>query len=633
MSEPRPERDDGGALVVVLLLITLCALLVLSLLTYSTTAATSGKAVNERLKRTEAVKGGLRVALANPTGLYTVCGDASATAAVDLATPGTAIAITTSCYRMSSSEQYEPSQLPYSVITTEVGSVPPVGPFITGTVYPGSGGSPASAWTLDTSSTRSGGTIWLPHLPNRLLEIRSPSGYKMSNGYPQSGAGSCTVFFPGTYTSPVTLSGDGSYYFTSGVYYFENFISIKDSAKVVVGAGTTQGCVSSDQEAAFYADNAPYSHGITGSGATFVLGKFGYFDISDATATGGTGLSVIFNKRYVSSDEPAVASSASVSIMSVNGELGADGAGVDLVRETLVVPRSKVIGTDGLADRDATLAGFVPSRMTSLSTSSLLNISLTNTRVATVDIPGYISIPQGDVSIRTSTATAANKWITLRGGVLAGKIDIGTDARAGTFELGLSNPVVMHTLKIVSSTSTGWPRVTSTAIVQVTEDGNTGINHWHVDGPASNGMATGVTTAPDPSTPGRCPTTIGGWQGEYFGDRNLSGPRLLCRDDADVNFNWMLEAPAAGLPSDDFSVRWTKTITTTAGLWDFTVTSDDGFRLFIDGVKVGECWCNRSARASRVSKDMTAGPHVIVVEYYDKVRNASARVVMAPNGT
>ena len=93
------------------------------------------------------------------------------------------------------------------------------------------------------------GKVWLPNLPTHGLNVRAAAGSPMPAGYP-----ACTVYFPGTYVDPLVLTGPT--YFTSGIYYFENTVTIQNGADVVVGGGATPGCTS-DQEAIFYATNVP----------------------------------------------------------------------------------------------------------------------------------------------------------------------------------------------------------------------------------------------------------------------------------------------------------------------------------------------------------------------------------------
>ena len=49
--------------------------------------------------------------------------------------------------------------------------------------------------------------------------LRSAGGHEMPDGFPE-----CTVYFPGTFQDPVTISGPT--YFTSGVYYFQDVVTL-----------------------------------------------------------------------------------------------------------------------------------------------------------------------------------------------------------------------------------------------------------------------------------------------------------------------------------------------------------------------------------------------------------------------
>lgn len=108
------------------------------------------------------------------------------------------------------------------------------------------------------------------------------------------------------------------------------------------------------------------------------------------------------------------------------------------------------------------------------------------------------------------------------------------------------------------------------------------------------------------------------WRGEYFANRNLSGTPAAVRQDKVITFNWGLEAPIGGVPSDHFSVRWTRRDYFNAGPYDFAVSSDDGSRMYLDGVLIINNWHNQEwGNWKVVTRQMTAGEHTVVVEYYD----------------
>jgi hypothetical protein len=265
------------------------------------------------------------------------------------------------------------------------------------------------------------------------------------------------------------------------VYYFTDTVTFTGSANVVVGAGAIEGCTS-NQDAAYFAINAPTTHNITGYGATFVFGGAGRLVISD-TQTVGSGVNVTFNDRLVADQEPAVKASKSVSIMTVNGTLsGTTIANTDLPNE-LFVPESPV--NNGTNSDDATVNSYTPSTLLPTADpvpagASVVDISLTgpNTNPSTVNIYGYVAVPQGMVSI-ASAAASNGHTLAMVGGVLAGRVVHTADVPAST-QAGMINRVVQQTFKIVSTTKTGTPKVTSEAIVKINEYGQYVVVNWWV---------------------------------------------------------------------------------------------------------------------------------------------------------
>ena len=130
-----------------------------------------------------------------------------------------------------------------------------------------------------------------------------------------------------------------------------------------------------------------------------------------------------------------------------------------------------------------------------------------------------------------------------------------------------------------------------------------------------------------------CPT-INNWMGEYWSNTDLSGPRALCRDDADVNFNWGNGSPDPTLPVDSFSARWTRMVNFTGSTYRFHMSHDDGARLYIDDVLKMDVW-GTCCTTDVVDIPMTAGSHVIRMEYFESVGTASAQLwweSLAPGG-
>ncbi|RLC72342.1 MAG: hypothetical protein DRI81_16505 [Chloroflexi bacterium] len=122
-----------------------------------------------------------------------------------------------------------------------------------------------------------------------------------------------------------------------------------------------------------------------------------------------------------------------------------------------------------------------------------------------------------------------------------------------------------------------------------------------------------------------------GWRGEYFDDsRGFDHPPLLVRQDAEIAFNWGYGSPAPGLPSDHFSVQWTRTAHFESGAYRFTATSDDGIRVHVDGQLVVEGWYDHPARTFSGEVSLTEGEHQISVMYYENTGLAVAQVSWEP---
>jgi glucose/arabinose dehydrogenase len=128
--------------------------------------------------------------------------------------------------------------------------------------------------------------------------------------------------------------------------------------------------------------------------------------------------------------------------------------------------------------------------------------------------------------------------------------------------------------------------------------------------------------SPSPSTP---PST-GGYLGEYFDTISLSGSAKVARSDADINFDWGYGSPAVGIPADNFSVRWTKTTHFAAGTYTFTMSGDDGIRLYIDNQLVLNKWFDQAATQYTVNYTLTEGDHTLRFEFYDRTEDAIAKM-------
>jgi hypothetical protein len=113
------------------------------------------------------------------------------------------------------------------------------------------------------------------------------------------------------------------------------------------------------------------------------------------------------------------------------------------------------------------------------------------------------------------------------------------------------------------------------------------------------------------------------WRGQYYSNTDLLGEPALVRNDKEINFRWGKDAPAAGLPIDRFSVRWTRKVDFERGVYRFCATADDGVRVSIDGGMpfINE-WHDSSGSTYCKDVQVVQGRHKIRVEYYDNLERA-----------
>jgi uncharacterized protein YgiM (DUF1202 family) len=144
---------------------------------------------------------------------------------------------------------------------------------------------------------------------------------------------------------------------------------------------------------------------------------------------------------------------------------------------------------------------------------------------------------------------------------------------------------------------------------------------------ARNTQNVPVALSPGLPTP---PVTVANWRGEYFAGRGLTGSPVLVRDDPHLDFDWGGEAPAPGLPVDDFSVRWTRDLSLSPATYRFYANVDDGVRLWIDGELVIDAWQDGASTTYTPDVVLDDGEHHVVMEYYEHTGNAVAQLTWAP---
>jgi PA14 domain len=113
----------------------------------------------------------------------------------------------------------------------------------------------------------------------------------------------------------------------------------------------------------------------------------------------------------------------------------------------------------------------------------------------------------------------------------------------------------------------------------------------------------------------------GQWKGEYYSNTNLAGSPAMVRNDGAgfLNFDFGGGGPSltCGLGVDYFSARWTRTVNLMEGKYRFSVTGDDGVRLYVDGQLKIDKWFSQVATTYTTDITLSAAPHQFKLEYFE----------------
>jgi uncharacterized protein YkwD len=117
----------------------------------------------------------------------------------------------------------------------------------------------------------------------------------------------------------------------------------------------------------------------------------------------------------------------------------------------------------------------------------------------------------------------------------------------------------------------------------------------------------------------------------YYSNVDLAGGPAIVRTDAQINFDWGVNKPDPSLP-DAYSVRWQGRFTFQNAEYTFVAVTSDGMRISIDGELILDRWRDQAGSMYTVRRTLTAGEHLIVVEYYERSGLAVAKLNWQSNG-
>jgi len=108
------------------------------------------------------------------------------------------------------------------------------------------------------------------------------------------------------------------------------------------------------------------------------------------------------------------------------------------------------------------------------------------------------------------------------------------------------------------------------------------------------------------------------WRAVYWNNTTLSGQPAFFQDETTLDHNWGLGSPDASVQSSNFSARWRRIVDLPAGRYRFSVTGDDGVRVYVDDELYLNGWWDHGVRTFTTDRDMPGGQHEVRVEFYER---------------
>jgi hypothetical protein len=140
-----------------------------------------------------------------------------------------------------------------------------------------------------------------------------------------------------------------------------------------------------------------------------------------------------------------------------------------------------------------------------------------------------------------------------------------------------------------------------------------------------------VPETPALQTSAQSTLAINQWQVSYFGNVSLEGTPLAqaqmpLQFNDEGGFTLQFDPVQAGL-SGAYSVRWVALLDLEAGAYELHCEHRDGCRIFVDSSNWIDAWWDGPG-GHDLARELSAGPHRIVVEFYDQSGVGYLEVIM-----
>lgn len=119
---------------------------------------------------------------------------------------------------------------------------------------------------------------------------------------------------------------------------------------------------------------------------------------------------------------------------------------------------------------------------------------------------------------------------------------------------------------------------------------------------------------------------VPGFVGQYFSGTQFD-ELVYVRTDDTLDFDWGRNGSPDNMPADNFSIRWSSKFVPPHGsgtrTYRFTISSDDGVKVYLDGNLVIDEWQGQSVTTFTHETALAAGEETsVTVEYFEGAKNA-----------
>jgi len=370
---------------------------------------------------------------------------------------------------------------------------------------------------------------------------------------------------------------------------------------------------------------------ITFSIPTAPAGSYSVTALSDANCTGtsfGTAVGVIVNPSpsapSITFDPTPICIGSAITAPVVNSPVGTStytwysDAALTTVLTTSTAPTNTQLGFSSAAANVTTV--YVTETSTNGCEGTATSVTLSVSDVPTASISGTATVCAGTSTTITLNLTGIQPWdVVYTDGTTSFPIN---GIATSTFTFSVSPlTTTTYSLVLVSNTACGAGTVSGSASITVNpimgDQVTFGTDTW---------IGYAYTDAASPGTVDFASTKYRGFIDE--GDIAGFGTSTYTTATDAFDLNFSNAVPLAGTDIcgsylDNYSIRFKMRKTFAAGAYTFSLSSDDGVRLFVDGSAValapnGSFNTHPYITYSSAVQCLSAGAHDLVIEYYER---------------